>query len=843
MLAVVLQRLVRVDPVVRVAAIGISVERAALRLEQGPRYEAGRVGPGVGRLEAPAVAVALVEGKDHTLVLLVVAPSRCLGAGARPVALARRRLLDDAEQLLRFARDRVRPRHILVDTVVQDLPSDQVLRFLVDPLDAEGVVVAQSTLPTQRELIGFRRLNIGMEEVPVVLEARRVRPWAVQRGPGLGDVGGRIRRRRVPVAGHVRVVELAVEGSEDLPVANLVGHADPRRDQRPVDHIRDTRDDVRTRAPVLVQTWKVRNLAVVLVVPHAKIQRQVRVDLPGIVDERRHGPGVGAVVEGPRRDPVVGRIARVVLVAIEVHAVRAAAGTRVAATGAVRDAELEVVVAAQQVVGVVRELHVQLVAAKGPPIRVARAAAGLGRTTVRRRVVRVGRRGTASSREQVVLAAVPGVHDFQVVVRRQDRLELQAPGRIRSGLVRDRVGRRVWRGVGEAEVLVVVLRLHQVAVVERRVDLEVVSVGWIGSWETGVDARLAVGIARVLDRTEEPHLVARERAAQRARRVVKLLAMERNALDIGVLLREAAVLVVPVDRAAEVVRAGLGHHVERGAGHAAVLSRRADSKNLNLIDDRGVQPPVRVARVGRSRIQSVDAPRVGRRARSEGGHRGAALRTHADPRRHGNQIPEVPVGRQIVDEVGRVAGAHARAGHVQDRRRGHRDLLLDRLQGEFDLQVHRRADAHPDALDPVFLEAVQSRGHEIVVDRKRRHDEAAAGAGDRGPRQAAVLDRRRHGDAGQAVAVRVTDLAADVARRLGGGSGRQHQKRCGQRQNSAGSAQCRRHRHSPGVYWRFRGPRKRGSYRTRPSWNGKISGTIHTITASSTTVSGVPTRR
>ena len=97
----------------------------------------------------------------------------------------------------------------------------------------------------------------------------------------------------------------------------------------------------------------------------------------------------------------------------------------------------------------------------------------------------------------------------------------------------------------------------------------------------------------------------------------------------------------------------------------------------------------------------VDAPGVRGHARAECGQRSAALGSLADSGRHRDQIPEVPVGRQILDEVRREAGTHAGTRDVENRRRGDRDFLLHGLQAEFDLQVDRRRDADPHPLHPM----------------------------------------------------------------------------------------------------------------------------------------------
>ena len=133
------------------------------------------------------------------------------------------------------------------------------------------------------------------------------------------------------------------------------------------------------------------------------------------------------------------------------------------------------------------ELDVQLVPAEQPDVGVAGAAAGLRRSAVRRRVVRVRRGGAARCRQQVVVAAVAGVHDLQVVVRGQNRLELEAPGRVVAVLGRDRVRRGVGGREDEVVVLVVVLRLHQVAVVERHVELDVGAHRRVGGREGRID--------------------------------------------------------------------------------------------------------------------------------------------------------------------------------------------------------------------------------------------------------------------------------------------------------------------------------------------------------------------
>jgi hypothetical protein len=82
-------------------------------------------------------------------------------------------------------------------------------------------------------------------------------------------------------------------------------------------------------------------------------------------------------------------------------------------------------------------------------------------------------------------------------------------------------------------------------------------------------------------------------------------------VEVDLRVDQGVVEPVEVDAAVELVRAGLGHHVERRAEHVAVLGRGADVHDLHLLDRVRVDVDPGGAGLRGLGLDAVNEPAVG----------------------------------------------------------------------------------------------------------------------------------------------------------------------------------------------------------------------------------------
>ena len=253
----------------------------------------------------------------------------------------------------------------------------------------------------ERELICLGRLEIRVENRLAVVEGIEGLPRPIE---GIGDLVEKDRgtgRRRLPVAGDVAVVELAVEASQHAVLPDLIGEADPRREMAPLDGVVDAGNDLSGLVPKPVEPRIGRNIRGDLIKAHSDVDGQFVVDAPRVIDVGRDRLVLSAVGIGVGRHPVevlvVVRVnGAIVIVVVGVHvtvmvaAVDTAGDGRFSRTRGVGNAKLELVIAAEKVVSIGRDGHVDGILAVVPAPREIESAAVTFRAAARRRVIDEG---------------------------------------------------------------------------------------------------------------------------------------------------------------------------------------------------------------------------------------------------------------------------------------------------------------------------------------------------------------------------------------------------------------------------------------------------------------------
>ena len=355
-------------------------------------------------------------------------------------------------------------------------------------------------------------------------------------------------------------------------------------------------------------------------------------------------------------------------------------------------AELQGVAA--ELVRVLRERHLELIPGA---VRVVQPAAAAGILTA----LAVEREDRRIDRVEIVVAPVAGELRFEQVVAAEDLPVLGVPHPLRRIFGHRLVVAGLGRGpVADAagHVVDVVLRSEDQRVGRRRLEREL-----------HVEARADVGRLRhrsrrvlvlriALDAAEEERLVALQRSANLDGVVDELgdgrgVAKRRvrgEELLTDVVARQRVVRVAQREETGKRVRAGLRHGVDDRSREPAVLRGRAESSDLDflnqvLVEERPGRPTFRVAR-----IDAVHEQRVAVRAL------GAVGRAAVDAR----CVVQQPRGRRRVDrhqgqEVradGRFGG---RAPHVNRRGRSpHLDVLAEAR--ELQRKIHGDGSAHAD---------------------------------------------------------------------------------------------------------------------------------------------------
>ena len=249
-----------------------------------------------------------------------------------------------------------------------------------------------------------------------------------------------------------------------------------------------------------------------------------------------------------------------------------------------------------------------------------------------------------------------------------------------------------------------------------------------------IRAGLRLVVVLVLERSEEPELVANERTGHLCGPVPPAIAMIgqagcrtiRHALALlrggGVAARQA--LSLPVVRGIAVKRvASLARdNVEHGTDDIAVLGRCAELQDFDLLDRVRIRPWPGGASRRRGQIGAVDRVQVVVGGAAQDRRRGARpeRRGRAHARRRVDQVEK----REMPDRRGRdprlVVVAADGGGCQVDHGRlaGDRDRLAQRADLERDVQLDDRPDAHRDGIAPQRAEALERVFDAVVAGRR-----------------------------------------------------------------------------------------------------------------------------
>ena len=293
----------------------------------------------------------------------------------------------------------------------------------------------------------------------------------------------------------------------------------------------------------------------------------------------------------------------------------------------VLNAKIEIVAAAEELVGVARELHLTAGSIRSPLVPTGNPTRDVAGVRIDvpghdRRLVQVRPIGAHPPES--------GVSRFEHHLRREDAGVDDVRRRIVTATLSRGARRGELRHGAAADPVVVVVPVHHTMI--RRdvvVELPEPAARRRLARVVRIHARLRVGVALPAERSEEPELVHDERAGRLERDVLERREVIRpSAIEVRVRVPadQRIVLVVVVEIAVKDVAPLSRDHVEHRALHAAELGGGAELQHLHFVEDVGVQPGKRTD------VRAVDQILilVGARPERGRGRRRAAIRRLTD---------------------------------------------------------------------------------------------------------------------------------------------------------------------------------------------------------------------